>query len=85
MAVKSSVHRQTIALPVRTAQRVRALARARNTSARRVLAGLVEAGLRQEERQRQEFMSLAESFRQASDPKEIQRLGDELGRAVFGR
>jgi hypothetical protein len=27
---------------------------------------------------------LAERFRAASDPKEVARLGDELGRMVFG-
>jgi hypothetical protein len=30
------------------------------------------------------FFELAERFRASSDPQEIKRLGDELGRFVFG-
>jgi hypothetical protein len=32
----------------------------------------------------QEFFDLAERFRNATDPEEAKRLGDELGRMVFG-
>ncbi len=31
-----------------------------------------------------EFLELAERFRAASDPEQVKRLGDELGRMVFG-
>ena len=34
--------------------------------------------------ERQEFFNLAERFRSATDPEEAKRLGDELGRMVFG-
>jgi len=37
-----------------------------------------------EKRERQEFFDLAESFRRATDPSEVKRLGDQLGRMVFG-
>jgi hypothetical protein len=30
------------------------------------------------------FFSLAERFRQSDDPEETARLGDELGRLIFG-
>jgi hypothetical protein len=30
------------------------------------------------------FFELAERFRAASDPEQVKRLGDELGRFVFG-
>jgi len=32
----------------------------------------------------QNFRDLAERFRSATDPKEIERLGEQLGRVVFG-
>jgi hypothetical protein len=37
-----------------------------------------------ETRKQQEFFHLAECFRNATDPTEAKRLGDELGRMVFG-
>jgi hypothetical protein len=38
-----------------------------------------------ETRKEQEFFSLAERFRSATDPEEIKPIGDEMGRMVFGR
>ena len=37
-----------------------------------------------EKRKQQEFFELAERCRNATDPMEAQRLGDALGRMVFG-
>ncbi len=37
-----------------------------------------------EKRRQEEFFDLAERFRRAGDPTEIKRLGDEMGRMVFG-
>lgn len=79
------VHRQTIALPSPTARRVKALARERRQSTSRVLADLVEAGLSQRQREREEFLALLESYRQASAPAEREQLGEQLGRMLFGR
>jgi len=31
-----------------------------------------------------EFFQLAEKFREASDPRQVKDLGDQLGRFVFG-
>ena len=43
-------------------------------------------GLNTEEQQRKEkeFFDLVERFRAAKDPAEADRLGDQLGRMVFG-
>jgi hypothetical protein len=35
-------------------------------------------------RKQQEFFELAGRFRRANDPEEIKRLGDRLGRMIFG-
>jgi hypothetical protein len=37
-----------------------------------------------QEIKRQKFLDLAERLRRADDPEEISRLGEELGRMIFG-
>ncbi len=81
---RKSVHRQTVALPAVTARRVKALAREKRTSASQMLAQLVETGLDAEQTRRELFLKLAQDFRAASDPDDATRLGEELGRMVFG-
>jgi hypothetical protein len=76
--------RQSISLPANTAARVRSMAKTRRLSSSRMLVDLVESGIETEERKRQKFFELAELFRNATDPKEAKRLGEELGRLVFG-
>jgi len=44
----------------------------------------LKKGIDAEKRKQQEFFELAERFRSAEDPKEVRRLGDQLGRMVFG-
>lgn len=60
------------------------MARTRRLSANRMLVELIENGIETERRKQQEFFELAERFRSATDPKDVKRLGDELGRMVFG-
>ncbi len=60
------------------------MAKNRHLSSNRMLVELVENGLEAQKRKEQEFHALAERFRAAKDPKEVARLGDELGRMVFG-
>lgn len=45
---------------------------------------IIENGIEAEQCKQQEFFELAERFRNAPDPEEAKRLGDELGRMVFG-
>jgi hypothetical protein len=49
-----------------------------------MLVELIENGIEAEKRKQQEFFELAERFRNTTDPREAKRLGDELGRMVFG-
>ncbi len=60
------------------------MAKSRRLSANRMLVELIENGLEAEKRKQQEFFDLAERFRTASDPEEVKRLGDQMGRMVFG-
>ena len=76
--------RQSISLPVKTAMQVRTMAKSRRLSATRMLVELIEKGIEAEDRKQQEFFDLAERFRTERDPKEIKRLGNQMGRMVFG-
>lgn len=76
--------RQSVSLPANVATQVRSMAKTRRLSANRMLLELVENGIEAEKRKQQEFFALAERFRSESDPEEARRLGDQLGRMLFG-
>ena len=84
MGTERKVVRQSVSLPSNIAAQVRHLAKARRLSANRMLVELIENGVEAEKRKQREFFELAERFRAATDPKEIRRLGDRMGRMVFG-
>ena len=77
--------RQSVSLPATVATQVRTMARSRRLSANRMLVELIENGIRAELEKQKEFFELAERFRNATDPEEVKRLGDRMGRMVFGR
>jgi hypothetical protein len=76
--------RQSVSLPAKTATQIRKLAKARKLSANRMIVDLIEHGIEAEKRREREFFDLAERFRAAADPDEAKRLGDEMGRMMFG-
>jgi hypothetical protein len=77
--------RQSVSLPATVASQVKSMAKTRRLSATRMLVELIEHGIEAEKRKQQEFFDLAERFRSEKDPESAKRLGDELGRMVFGR
>ncbi len=79
-----AVVRQSVSLPTPTVRRVRAIAKARRTSANRVLVDLIETGLEAREAEKARFFDLARRFKEATDPKESERLREELARLTFG-
>jgi hypothetical protein len=84
MGTPNKIVRQSVSLPATVAAQVRSLAKARKLSANRMLVELIENGVEAEKRKQQEFFDLAERFRRATDPAEVRRLGDQMGRMVFG-
>ena len=76
--------RQSVSLPAGVASQVRSLAKTRRLSANRMIVELIENGIAAEKRKQQEFFELADRFRHTTDPKEVERLGDQMGRMVFG-
>jgi hypothetical protein len=84
MSSANKTVRQSVSLPANVASQVRNLAKARRLSSNRMLVELIENGIEAEKRKQKEFFELAERFRNAADPEEANRLGDELGHLVFG-
>lgn len=76
--------RQSVSMPVRTAKRVRALAKTGKTSANRVLVDLIETGLESKEAEKRRFFALANRLTGSTDPRERQKLKKELARITFG-
>jgi predicted transcriptional regulator len=84
MRASNKTVRQSIGLPRDTARKVQSLAKQRRLSANRIIVELVEKGIEAQKNKERDFFELAERFRKATNPKEVARLGDDLGRMVFG-
>jgi predicted transcriptional regulator len=76
--------RRSVTLPPDVARQVDTIAKQRRLSDNRVLVELIEQGIEVRQQKQRAFFDLAERFRAASDLEQVQRLGDELGRFVFG-
>jgi hypothetical protein len=84
MRMAEKTVRQSVSLPTRLAKQVGSMAKSRKLSKNRMLLELIENGIDAEKRKQQQFFALAERFRNEQDPEAANRLGDELGRMVFG-
>jgi hypothetical protein len=76
--------RRSVTLPAQVAKQVGRMAKKGRLSDNRMLVELIELGIEARERKEKEFFDLAERFRASDDPEQVKRLGDELGRFVFG-
>jgi hypothetical protein len=85
MQARSRTVRQSVSLPAEVAKQVRTMAKGHRLSANRMMVELLEEGIEARKRKQQQFFDLAKRFRAATDPKEVDRLGEELGRMIFGK
>jgi hypothetical protein len=76
--------RRSVTLPSQVAKLVDSMAKRRRLSDNRVLVELIEEGIEAQKKKEKAFFELAERFRAAKEPEEVKRLGDKLGRFVFG-
>ncbi len=76
--------RRSVTLPAPIAQQVDRMAKRRRLSDNRVMVELIEQGIEAAKQREQAFFELAERFRSSKSPDEVEKLGDELGRFVFG-
>jgi hypothetical protein len=84
MATANGTVRQSVSLPANLAAQVRSLAKACSLSASGMLLELIENGIEFEKRKQQKFSDLAGRFRNATGSNEVERLGEQMGRMVFG-
>jgi hypothetical protein len=85
MPAKEKSVRQSVTLPPNIATKIRSIAKRRCLSANRVLVELIEEGIEAQKQKEKAFFDLVKQFRAASDPKDIERLGEELGQMVFDK
>ncbi len=76
--------RRSITLPREIAKQVETMSKRRRLSDNRVLVELIEQGIQARKEKEKAFLDLAKRFREASDSQEVEQLGDQLGRFVFG-
>ena len=76
--------RRSVTLPAPVAKQVERIANRRRLSDNRVLLELIELGIEASKQKEKAFFELADRFRASGHPDEVKRLGDELGRFVFG-
>ena len=76
--------RQSIGLPPLVARRVKALAKAKKTSANRIVVDLIETGLDGLDQERKRFFDLADRLVRSSNRVEQKRIKEELARMTFG-
>lgn len=84
MGTTEKAIRQSVTLPFPLAKRVKALAKSQKMSSNRILVELVETGLRSKEEEKRRFFELADRLSASTDPKEQQKLKEELARMTFG-
>ena len=76
--------RRSLTLPEPTARKIASIARRRRLSDNRIMVELIEEGIEARRQKEKAFFELAQRFRSSQDADEVQRLGEELGRFVFG-
>jgi len=76
--------RRSVTLPREIAKQVETMSKQRRLSDNRVLVELIEQGIQARKEKEKAFFELAKRFREANDPKDVEHLGDQLGRFVFG-
>jgi hypothetical protein len=60
------------------------MAKTRRVSKNRILLDRIETAINVDKMKQQQFSELAERFRNEQDQEIANRLGDELGRMIFG-
>jgi hypothetical protein len=77
--------RVSVALPPDIYSEISARAEQNDISLNRAVIQLLRAGLEAEHQKRQRLEEMLRQYRECADPKEADRLGDELGAMIFGR
>jgi hypothetical protein len=76
--------RQSVALPPSVSEQVRKIASDRRVSANRVLVDLIKAGIAARQREKENFLDLAEELATTSSARRRKEIKQELARLTFG-
>jgi len=77
--------RVSVALTQELQNEVSARAKQNGMSLNRAILQLLGAGLEAERQKKQRLEEMLREYRECADPREAERLGDELGAMIFGR
>lgn len=83
-AKKKEPGRVSVALTPEIYKEVGARAAHYNISLNRAILQLLRAGLEAENQKKQRLEEMLRKYRECTDPKEAERMGDELGAMIFG-
>ena len=84
-AKKEAPGRVSVALTPEVYAEVAARAEQNDISLNRAILQLLRAGIDAERQKKQRLEEMLRQYRECADPKEAERLGDELGAMIFGR
>jgi hypothetical protein len=84
-AKKKAPGRVSVALTPEIYRAISARAEQNDISLNRAIIQLLRTGLEAESRKKQRLEEVLRQYRECSDPRESERLGDELGAMIFGR
>ncbi|MBI2150371.1 MAG: hypothetical protein HYU27_07180 [Acidobacteria bacterium] len=82
--VSKKASRQSVALPASISEQVRKIASDRRLSANRVMVELIEAGINAHEREKENFMALAEELATTRSVRRRKEIKQALARLTFG-
>ncbi|MFY9726138.1 MAG: hypothetical protein WAJ87_11625 [Bryobacteraceae bacterium] len=77
--------RVSVALTSEILNEVSARAEKYSMSLNRTILQLLRTGLEAERQKKQHLEEMLRQYRECADPREAERLGDELGAMIFGR
>jgi hypothetical protein len=77
--------RLSVAIPPELYKEITARAEQNDISLNRAVIQLLRAGLEAEHQKKQRLEDLLLRYRECADPREAERLGEELGAMIFGR
>ncbi len=85
LATKNEPGRVSVALTPEIYAEIKARADQNEISLNRAILQLLRAGLEAESQKKQRLEEMLRQYRECTDAREAERLGDELGAMVFGR
>ena len=85
LATKNELGRVSVALTLEIYAEVKARSAQNDISLNRTILQLLRAGIEAESQKKQRLAEMLHQYRECTDPREAERLSNELGAMIFGR